>query len=197
MIISPALRFRWFEDPNSPAPAPAPAPAPVPAPAPSPAPAAEPPAISPADLAALRAELANVQAKHKELADADEARKTAELTDAQKAEAAKVKAEEARDKALADLKLERAKLAIAKAAGPLNVDVELAEGLLLAKMEYDADGNPKGVDTALKALLVKHPNLVSGSSSSNPTNPARGGAPAGKFDPKNPPRLGTPGLFKS
>jgi hypothetical protein len=148
-----------------------------------------------ADLKKLRDEAASYRVKLREFEQAEEARKTAELSETDrlkklagdaeaKATAAETRAREALGTA-----------AITTSAAKLGVDAALARKLVT--VEYDADGNPKGVDEALAALVKAHPYLIAGSGAgASATNGARTSGTA-TFDPKNPPRLGTPGLFKS
>lgn len=82
------------------------------------------------------------------------------MTEAEKATTARTAAEKERDEAKAETRRLKAERAIEKAATKAGLDPELAASLLKAdSLELDEAGNPKGIEEALKALLVKWPHL--------------------------------------
>ena len=82
------------------------------------------------------------------------------MTEAEKATTARTAAEKERDEAKAESRRLKAERAIEKAATKAGLDPELASSLLKAdSLELDEAGNPKGIEEALKALLVKWPHL--------------------------------------
>jgi hypothetical protein len=167
-------------------------------------PAVTPPATPPAEtpktydeayVKKLRDEAAGHRTRLKALEDAEEARQTAALseTDRLKKEAADAlkRSEAAETRAREAL----GKAAVTAAAAKLGVAGDIAQKLVT--VEYDGEGNPTGVDEALAQLVKAHPYLIAGSGAgASATNGARASGIT-PFDPKNPPRLGTPGLFKS
>lgn len=84
-----------------------------------------------------------------------------------RAETAAKEAEEAR----AALRKARAEAAISRAATKSGADPDLIAGLV--QVDFDDDGNPKGVDAAITDLLTKYPYLKANAVSLSSTNPQR------------------------
>lgn len=128
----------------------------------------------------LRAEAA----KHRKDA-ADTAAKLKAYEDAQLSEAEKLQkqAKDASDRATAleaELRQERGKAAVARAAAEANVPAALAERLIT--VEFDDAGQVKtDLKAAIAHLLKDYPQLATNAAaaSGSPTNPARSGAGGG------------------
>jgi hypothetical protein len=143
----------------------------------------------------LRAEAAANRVKLKALEHAEAERQKAAMSETERLQAELAEAKQASEAATTRAREALGTAAITASAAKLGVDAALARKLVT--VEYDADGNPKGVDEALAALVKAHPYLIAGSGAgASATNGARTSGTA-TFDPQNPPRLGTPGLFKS
>jgi hypothetical protein len=127
----------------------------------------------------LRAEAA----KHRKDA-ADTAARLKQFEDAQLSDAEKLKkqADDATARADAltrELRQERARVAVGRAASEAGVPAELAERLV--EVEFEDDGSIKtDVPKALKALIDKYPHLkpAAAVTAGGATNPARSGADA-------------------
>lgn len=96
------------------------------------------------------------------LKDADTQRKQAEMTDLQKAEAAKKASDEKATKLEGDLKTERIKNAVLAEASKANfADPQDAYAMIdHSELEISADGKVTGVVDAIKALVKSKPYLV-------------------------------------
>lgn len=142
----------------------------------------------------LRDEAAAHRTKLKAFEDAEAEAKKAAMSETERLKAEVAEAKQAGEAAMARAREALGKAAVTAAAAKLGVNGELAQKLV--SVEFDGEGNPTGVDEALAKLVKDHPYLIAAAASSSPTNPPRGGGPA-ITDPKQLPRLGMGGLFKS
>lgn len=115
------------------------------------------------EAASYRTELKDAKEKLKNFEDAD-------LSERQKLQKKLDEAQKAQEAADAALRQERARLAIVKAASKHGLPAELAEKLV--EVEFDDEGNPTGVEAAVKKLASEYPQLVQGNGTGSPTNPA-------------------------
>lgn len=137
----------------------------------------------------LRKEAASYRTRLRELETAEEQRQAATLSEQEKLAKQAAKLQQERDALATELRTERAKAAIARAAGTLGMDAELAESLALPRLEYDDEGKPTNADKVLKALLGQYPYLAIGATTTANGNGQRQQQRQQPFDPKNPPRL--------
>jgi hypothetical protein len=121
------------------------------------------------------------------------------------------KAEAERDAALAQAKNLSLKYEAAVVAARLNISKpDIALRLVdLDKVEFDGEGKPSNLDKLLQEVIKEVPGLVAQTAPAPvPTAPpVKGGLPTNPqtppgdkpptFDPKNPPSLFQPGIFKS
>lgn len=159
------------------------------------APAADIDAISLDEARKLRSESANLRKRLKELEGAEEQRTQATLSEQEKLSKQAIKLQAERDTLATELRTERARIAISRSAAKVGIDPELAESLALAQLVFDDAGQPTNVEAVLKALLTKWPHLATASSTAMGNGHTSRGQPI-PVDPKNPPRLGDPSLWK-
>lgn len=143
-----------------------------------------------AELAKVRREAASHRTKNAALEAAEATRKAAEMTDLEKAQAATKALEASVASAQNEAKQARAEVAITKAAAKAGLPAELAIRLLRGDVEFDANGQPTGVDEAIADLVKEHPQLI-GNAGGN----ASGGAGPTGGTPANPARSRTAGTL--
>ncbi len=121
----------------------------------------------------LRAEAAKwrteAQAAKAKIAEFEQA----QMTEAEKLRAQAQAAQEAAAAAQAELRRVRAEAAVARVAGKMGIDPNLA--LRLVDVEYDEQGNPVNVEQAVAAVLAAYPQLKPAAVPVGTTNPARMG----------------------
>lgn len=152
-------------------------------------------AISLDEARKLRSESANLRKRLKELETAEEARTAATQSEQEKLSKQAVKLQAERDALITELQAERARIAISRSAAKVGIDPELAESLALSLLVFDDAGQPTNVEAVLKQLLAKWPHLATASSTAIGNGQTSRGQPI-PIDPKNPPRLGDPSLWK-
>lgn len=173
-------------------------------------------ALSQADYERIIADLRKENAAHRTGKSAAEA-ELKKLRDAQLSE------EERRAQALDEAvkraetyrtRIGSAELKVASQAAGI-IDPDVAVALLGSKVDYDETGEPKNVAKLVEQLKADKPHLfaaapgngtagttasgqrTSSGGATNPGSGARAGSPQQyQYDPKNPPRLGDPGLWK-
>lgn len=125
-----------------------------------------------AEAAANRKKAADLEAKLKEHEDA-------KLSEAERLKKQADEATQRADQLAAELRQERTRLAVGRAAAEAGIAAEIAERLI--DVEYAEDGAIKtDLKAAMTALLVKHPHLAQPSTANGASaaNPARSGQPA-------------------
>lgn len=97
----------------------------------------------------------------KVLQDAEDARKTASLSELEQAQKLATDATDRATKAEANAKANALKAAVTAEAVRVGIDPALALKLAGDEVKFDDDGNPTDAATVLDALAVAHPNLIS------------------------------------
>lgn len=93
------------------------------------------------------------------------------MSEAEKLQAQTKAAQEAAERAQAELRATRAQAALATAASKVGVDVELVGRLV--DVEFDEEGKPVDIETALQSVLSKWPHLKPAAAVPAATNPSR------------------------
>jgi hypothetical protein len=120
---------------------------------------------------ALRAEAAKNRKEAQEAKAKIATFEAAQMSEAEKLQAAAKAAQEQAQAARQELQQARAEVAIARAAASLGVDPrKLAR---LVTVEFDADGQPVNVDAAAAAVLNEWPELKPATATPGATNPSR------------------------
>ena len=126
--------------------------------------------LSLADAKKLRRENQSLRERLHALEEENANHKKAQMTELERAKAEAKEAAERAEAVQAALRQAKAEAAISRVAIEKQVDPDLLSGLV--KVEFDKDGNPKGIDAAVDELLTKYPYLKGGVSL-NTANPQR------------------------
>lgn len=123
----------------------------------------------------LRDEAARYRVQNKELVQRLEAAEEERRRDGERLVEQEKAAQAARaqvEQATADLRASRAQAAVAMIAAKRSIDPVLLGKLVV--VEFDDDGNPKGVEESADAVLKEYPQLRA-TTAPSATNPSRGG----------------------